>query len=155
MFILDTDASDFAIGAVLSQMQNNQEKVIAYASHSLTKSEKQYCATRKELLAVHKYILQFKHYLWGKPFLVRTDHKALVWFLNWKTPNTSQYMHWKLDLEEYDFKIEHRNGKNHVNADFLSRLKCEQCELNHEDPKKDVILKFIQKQRQKVFMYEN
>ena len=67
-FVLDTDASDTCTGAVLSQIQNGQETVIKYASHTLSKTERQYCATRKELLAVHKYILQFRHYLWGKNF---------------------------------------------------------------------------------------
>ena len=54
-FILDTDASDTGIGAVLSQMQNDEEHVIAYASKKLTKAERRYCVTRKELLAVHTF----------------------------------------------------------------------------------------------------
>jgi hypothetical protein len=80
-YILDTDACHDSIGAVLSQIQNGTEKVIAYASNRLTKAEKQYCITRKELLAVYKYVRQFSRYLYGRKF---TDHQALIWMLNWK-----------------------------------------------------------------------
>ena len=136
IFILDTDASDVALGAVLSQLQAGEERVIAYASHTLTKSERQYCVTRRELLAVYKYILHFKHYLFGKKFLVRTDHKALTWLLKWENPSTSQYCRWKTDLEAFTFDVEYREGSKHINADFLSRPPCGQCELIHENPRK-------------------
>jgi hypothetical protein len=135
-YVLDTDASHDTIGAVLSQVQNGVEKVIAYASHRLSKSEKQYCVTRKELLAVYKYVKHFNHYLYGRKFLIRTDHQALVWLLNWKKPNTSQYCSWIAELETYDMQIEHRPGKQHVNADALSRIpQCQQCEIKHTDPR--------------------
>ena len=81
-FILDTDASNSAIGAVLSQEQDGKEKVIAYASNKLSKTQKSYCITRKELLAAYNYIKQFKHYLTGQKFTLRTDHKAIVWLLD-------------------------------------------------------------------------
>jgi transposase InsO family protein len=135
-FILDTDACHESIGAVLSQMQNGEEKVIAYASHKLSKSERAYCITRKELLSVYKYVLLFKHYLYGRQFTVRTDHQALTWMLNWKKPNTSQYCTWIAELECYDFEIIHREGKLHGNADALSRVpQCQQCDIKHADPK--------------------
>ena len=85
-YILDTDASHETIGAVLSQIQNGEEKVIAYASHALSKHELQYCVTRKELLSVYKYVKNFQHYLIGQKFLVRIDHRALTWMLDWKKP---------------------------------------------------------------------
>lgn len=72
-FILDTDASDSAIGAVLSQNQGGAEKVIAYASRTLSKSERKYCVTKKELLAVVSFVKYFRHYLYGRKFLIRTD----------------------------------------------------------------------------------
>jgi transposase InsO family protein len=146
-FILDTDASHAAIGAVLSQVQDGEETVIAYASNRLTKTQKNYCITRKELLAAYHYIKHFKHYLAGKKFTLRTDHKALVWLLNWKRPNTSQYCLWKADLECFSFDIEHRKGSKHTNADSLSRSlvceQCEQCDLQHADPKKRRNVKLI------------
>ena len=85
-FILDTDASNLSIGAVLSQKINDEERPIAYASRTLTKAERQYCVTRKELLAVVYFAKYFKHYLYGKQFTVRTDHSSLRWLLNFKNP---------------------------------------------------------------------
>lgn len=149
-FILDTDASHSAIGAILSQVQDGEEKVIAYASNKFTKTQRSYCITRKELLAAYHYIKHFKHYLAGKQFTLRTDHKAIVWLLNWKKPNTSQYCLWKADLECFSFDIEHRKGSNHCNVDSLSRSliceQCEQCELSHPDPKKRRNVKHINEQ---------
>lgn len=136
LFILDTDASENSIGAVLSQVQNGEEKVISYASNQLSKAERSYCTTRRELLAVYKYVKQFRHYLIGKQFKIRTDHRALVWMLGWDNPNTSQYASWKAELDEYDFQVEHRPGKTHINADSLSRRPCGQCELKHENPRR-------------------
>ena len=134
-YILDTDASHECIGAVLSQVQDGKERVIAYASNKLSQSQLRYCITRKELLAAYYYILHFKHYLIGGNFILRTDHKALQWLLDWKKPNTSQYCLWKSELEAFDFSIVHRKGVHHGNADALSRYPpCGQCQLNHESP---------------------
>ena len=86
-FILDTDASGTAVGAVLSQVQDDREKIVAFASRSLTKAERKYCVTtRKELLAVVHFTKYFKHYLSGKQFLVRTDHSSIQWLLSFKNP---------------------------------------------------------------------
>ena len=68
--MLDNDASDLAIGAVLLQIQDGQEKVVAYGSYALTKEQRRYCVTRKELLAVVRFTRQFRHYLLGRPFMV-------------------------------------------------------------------------------------
>ena len=78
-FVLDTDASDRTIGAVLSQMQDGVEKVIAYAGRSLDKREVNYCTTRKELLAIVYSMKYFKQYLMGRHFKIRTDHAPLTW----------------------------------------------------------------------------
>ena len=83
-FILDTDASDTAIGAVLSQIHDGEERVITYTSRCLTKAERKYCVTRKELLAIVNFVKHFRHYLYGKPFVVRMDHSSLKWLLNKK-----------------------------------------------------------------------
>ena len=114
-FALDTDASDFSIGAALSQIQDGQEKVIAYASKSLTKSERNYCVTRRKLLAVVFFV---KHYLYGKRFQLQTDHASLKWLFRFKEPEM---------LGSYTFDIQHRPGKLYGNADALSRLPCRQC----------------------------
>ena len=90
-FILNTDASHYAIRCVLSQIIDGQEKVIAFGSRKLSKAEVTYCITRKELLSVYFFVKQFRQYLLGRKFTIRTDHRALKWLLSWEKPNTSQY----------------------------------------------------------------
>ena len=82
--VLDTDASGVAIGAVPTQKQGNEEKVIAYFSRSLDRTQRQYCTTRRELLAVVKSLAYFHPYLYGRKFVVRTDHSSLRWLMNFK-----------------------------------------------------------------------
>ena len=125
-FILDTDASGFGIGGVLSQVQDGEERVIAYGSRTLTKEERRYCVTRRELLSVVYFVKQFRHYLYGRKFLVRTDHGALRWLLNFKDPQ-GQVARWIEVLDTYHFDIQHRPGVRHGNADALSRGPCRQC----------------------------
>ena len=120
IFVLDTDASDLAIGAVLSQLQGGVEKVIAYGSRTLTKSERNYCATRRELLALVYFLRYFRAYLLGRPFHVRTDHASLQWLQQFKEPE-GQVARWLEQIQEYDFQTHHRSGKLHTNADALSR----------------------------------
>ena len=132
-FILDTDASQFGIGAVLSQRQSGQEVVIAYGSRLLTKSERNYCTTRRELLAVVYFTRYFKHYLLGRKFLLRTDHGSLRWLFSFKEPE-GQVARWLEALAEFQFDIEHRAGTKHLNADALSRIPCKQCGHNAEQP---------------------
>ena len=82
-FILDTDACDTGIGAVLSQIgDDGKEQVIAYGSRLLTKPERKYCITRKELLSVVYFINQYRPYLLGQSFTLRTDHGSLKWLQN-------------------------------------------------------------------------
>lgn len=126
-FILDTDASNDSIGAVLSQVQESgEERVIAYASRVLSKPERKYCVTRQELLAVITFIKHFRHYLLGRHFTMRTDHGSLRWLHNFKEPE-GQLAKWIEKLQEYDFTIIHRPGRSHGNADAMSRRPCKQC----------------------------
>ena len=125
-FILDTDASLHGIGAVLSQVQNGEEKVISYASKKLNRSQKNYCTTYRELLAVVHFVRQFRHYLWGRPFLIRTDHSSLVWLKSFKSPE-GILARWLSVLDTFDFTLEHRKGSHHVNADAMSRKPYSRC----------------------------
>ena len=75
--MLDCDVSDYGLGAVISQQQDETEKVIAYASRVLEDRERRYSTTKKEMLAMVYAIKHFRHYLYGRPFTVRTDHNAL------------------------------------------------------------------------------
>ena len=76
-FIVDADATDNGVSGVLTQRQEGEEKVITYYRKTFNKAERNYCVTRKELLAIVKAIENFHKYLYGKEFLVRTDHPAL------------------------------------------------------------------------------
>lgn len=117
-FILDTDASNVGIVGVLSQVQDGQEKVIGYFSKVLSKPERNYCVTRRELLAVVKSVKHFYKYVYGREFLLRTDHAALKWLLSFKK-SEGQVARWIERLQKYTFKIEHRSGKSYRNADAL------------------------------------
>ncbi|KAJ8007866.1 hypothetical protein DPEC_G00098630 [Dallia pectoralis] len=120
-FILDTDASNVGIGAVLSQEVDGLEQVIAYASRALTKQERKYATTKKELLGMVTFTKYFKHYLLGKEFILRTDHNSLRWLHNFKGLE-GQLARWVEQLANFHYKIVHRPGKQHGNADALSRL---------------------------------
>ena len=76
-FVLDTDASGFSVGAVLSQVQDGEEKVTVYASKTLCPSKQRYCVTYRELYAVVTFLKHFLHYLWGKKFIIQIDHSSL------------------------------------------------------------------------------
>lgn len=122
-FILDTDACETSIGAVLSQMQNGQEKVVAYAGRTLSTNEVNYCITRKELLAIVYFAKYFRQYLLGRDFIARTDHAAISWLRKLNRP-VGQNARWLEQLEEYSFVVQHRRGASHSNADALSRHPC-------------------------------
>jgi len=119
-FIVDADASGRGLGAVLSQVVDGKEQVVAYASRVLTKAERQYAATRREMLALVWSLSHFRPYLYGRPFVVRTDHRALQWLHSFKHPE-GQIARWLQTLAEYQFTVEHRQGSEHSNADALSR----------------------------------
>jgi hypothetical protein len=93
----------------------------------LSKPEQNYCVTRRELLAIVKAVDYFHQYLYGRKFLIRTDHAALKWLLEMRNPE-GQLARWLEKLQQYDFEIKHRPGKLHSNFDALSRRPCqEEC----------------------------
>ena len=96
-FVLDTDASAFALGGVLS-------RVVGYASQTLSKAQRNYCTTHRELLAVVQKTRQFRHYLWGRRFHLRTDHSSIRWLLNYKDTE-GMIARWLARLQELDFSI--------------------------------------------------
>jgi len=130
-FILDTDASNVGIGAVLSQTYDGKERVISYGSKKLDKHQQRYSVTRRELLAVITFVHQFRHYLTGKKFLLRTDHGSLRWLFSFKDPQ-GQVARWLEFLSEYNFEIQHRPGVKHQNADALSRKDVEEPLCSHQ-----------------------
>ncbi|XP_063333353.1 uncharacterized protein LOC134629763 [Pelmatolapia mariae] len=122
-FVLDTDASNVGLGAVLSQVGPDGEKVVAYFSWVLNRSERRYCVTRRELLAVVAGVRHFKYYLCGTSFVIRTDHAALQWLMSFREPE-GQVARWLEELQAFNFTVEHRAGTHHSNADALSRRPC-------------------------------
>ena len=128
-YILDTDASNFGLGGVLIQIQNDQERVVAYCSRALRPSQRRYCTTKREMLAVVAMCIQFRSYLRGARFTLRTDHKSLVWLHRFKDTE-GMLSRWLHSLQQFQFSIIHRPGKDHGNADGLSRAPtspCRQC----------------------------
>ena len=122
-FVLHTDASLNAIGAVLLQKQEGKERVIAYAGRVTNKTEKKYGITQLECLAIVFGVKKFRCYLEGRQFDLITDHSALVWLFkkNSKT-NNRMIMRWILELQSFDFTVKYRPGKEHGSADGVSRI---------------------------------
>ena len=116
-FLLDTDANT-GIGGVLSQLDeegNLKEHVIAFASRTLSKSERVTC---RELLAVVVFTEQFCPYLLGREFTLRMDHGSLSWLESLKEPG-GQLARWLEKLQEYHVNVVHPPGRKHANADTL------------------------------------
>ena len=120
-FILYTNASQFAMGAVLAQVQDGKERAICYASKSLSKSQTTYSATRRELLALVIFTRHFRHYLLGQKFTIVTDHSALQWLHSFKDPDGIT-ARWLEKLAPFDYEVRYRPGKSIGLADGLSRI---------------------------------
>jgi len=120
-FVLETDASGFATGAILSQVQGDREMVIAYASQTLSKSERNFCTTMREMLAVVSCVRHFRHYLLGRPFTIRTDHASLCWLKNVKNAE-GLLGRWLSILDTFDYTIEYCKRTRMQHVDALSRI---------------------------------
>ena len=123
-FTIATDASGSALGAVLSQEVEGEEKVIAFWSRQLNKAERNYSTVEREALAVVAAIKEFFPYLYGRSFILLTDHNPLTSLRGLKDTG-GRLTHWLLFLQQFDITIKYRAGRNNGNADAMSRLKCE------------------------------
>jgi hypothetical protein len=119
-FILTTDASTVGLGAILSQVQKGIERAISFANRQLSKAERAYSAAELETLAVVWATKYFRCYLYGKTFLLRTDHAGLKFLRNF-TESDYRLMRWSLRLYEFDFEIEHVPGSKIMHVDALRR----------------------------------
>lgn len=119
-FTIQCDSSGYGIGAVLSQPHKEGDRVIAYLSRSLTKQERNYTTTERECLAVLWSIEKLRPYIEGVPFTVITDHYSLKWLQDMKDPS-GRLARWAVRLQQFDFRIIHRKGKDNVVPDMLSR----------------------------------
>ena len=119
-FKLFTDASSVCIGAVLSQVHENLERVISYGSRMLNDAEVGYSTTEKECLSVVHFTTEYRHYLLGRKFEIISDHRPLQWLKGIKHP-TGRLGRWAIKLSEFDYTIKYRPGRKHENADGMSR----------------------------------
>jgi archaellum component FlaC len=122
-YVVDCDASAYSVSSILQQEQDGQLRVISYASRSLSKAERQYCVTRRELLGVIFSLLVHRQYLLCRHFVIRCDHSALTSLLKCREPLGKQ-ARWMDLIAEFDFEIVYRPGLSHRNADALSRRPC-------------------------------
>ena len=119
-FVVQTDASEVGLGAVLSQVQKGEEHPILYSSRKLFLHERRYSTLEKECLAVKWALETLRYYLIGRKFTLVTDHAPLQWMARNKETN-SRVTRWFLSLQAFNFHVVHRAGRNHGNADALSR----------------------------------
>jgi hypothetical protein len=121
VFILHIDWSALGISAIIGQLdEEGKEYVIAYASRSNNKDENNYSSYEGECLAVVWAIIYFRPYLYGTNFTLYTDHQSIKWLMS-NDKLTGKLAHWALILQEYEFKVIHRHGITHQNADTMSR----------------------------------
>lgn len=120
-FSIACDASDIAVGAVLTQETDGHEKVICYMSQKLSHSERKYSVTERECLAVIKAIEKFRGYVEGSHFTVFCDHSSLTYLKTMKNP-TPLMARWILRLNAFNFDIKYRKGTINVVPDCLSRI---------------------------------
>ena len=121
-FIVYTDASVTAIGGILGQFQDGQEwLVICYWSRQLQKAERKYSTIEREALAAVSAFEEFYPYLYGFSFKLITDHNPLTLLKGLKDVG-GRLTRWMIFLQQFDFQVEYRSGKNHENADALSRI---------------------------------
>ena len=126
-FLLYTGASDYSLGYILGRRdEQGRERVIAYGGRALTPNEVKFPVTHKEALAIISGICNFHVYLAKSKFTVYTDHAALS-----SLPINKHYegrlARWALFLQQYDYTVQAKKGKQNANADFLSRIHYPQC----------------------------
>ena len=107
--------------SLLEHIEPDSRWKIAYGNYALTHEQRNYCITRKEFLAVVRFTRQFRHYLLGRKFVVRTDHNRWTWLLNFKEPQ-GQLARWLEELSQFYMVVQHHSGSKHANADALPRF---------------------------------
>lgn len=136
LFTIQTDASDVAVGSVLTQGEGDDERVIAYASRSLSKAERSYTTTERELLSIIFSVNKFLSYIQGVNFRVITDHSSLLWLHRLRNP-TGRLARWAAYLSQFNIEFKHRSGKLNVIPDALSRAPVELNVITIDNSKLD------------------
>ena len=130
------DASDYAVGAMLSHGRDKKHYAISYASKTLTRPQLNYATTEKELLVVVFAMDKFRSYLFGAKVIVYTDHAALKYLLT-KKDAKPQLIHWILLLQEIDLEIRDKKGADNCVADHLSWMQVQGSDLPINDYLRD------------------
>lgn len=150
-FYVTTDASEYAVGSILSQGAIPDDRPIQYFSKTLTAAQINYAVIHKEMLAIILSLEQFRHYLFGREFVVITDHKPLTSLFKQTNPG-QRLIRWKILLSEHDFKIIHKPGKQNQVADCLSRIKHNPEQPPETDSKPRTIEEWIKETRDEKIM---
>ena len=132
-FVIDTDASETALGVVLSQIIDWEERPIAFESKVLSKTEINYATTRSEALGFVQAMQWFRPYIYGSQCIVRTNHASLQWLFRQNADGMTFRM--IQEMQEYNYRIVHRPGEKHCNADGLSRRRNEKPEWKEGEEK--------------------
>ncbi|GBM29687.1 Retrovirus-related Pol polyprotein from transposon 17.6 [Araneus ventricosus] len=120
-FITQTDASDIGIGIVMSQRdEKNEEHPVLYLNKKFMDAQRKYGTTEKECAAIIYAIKKLKYYFDGQNFTIETDQNPLVW-LKSNAGTNPRLMRWSLALQPFQYKVIHKAGKKHLNADAFSR----------------------------------
>ena len=147
-----TDASSYGLGGVLLQeTEEGKWRPVCFTSRLLKQSERKFTATEKECLAIVHSLRKWRHYLHGERFLVVTDHLALRWLLSLKDPR-ERLARWVVDVQDFDFEVEHRAGRELVVPDTLSRDAvqkplCQWCYRTLDDVALDTVTQGEQQSR--------
>lgn len=120
-FLLTTDASDKAIGAVLSQQFHDGDRPITFISRTLSRTEENYATNEKEMLAIVWALQSLRNFIYGASITILTDHQPLTYAMSPKN-NNAKLKRWKAFIEEHNYELRYKPGKTNVVADALSRI---------------------------------
>ncbi|KAK6169762.1 hypothetical protein SNE40_020751 [Patella caerulea] len=146
--IVTTDASNYGLGATLSQVVSNQERIVSFISRTLTDTEKKYSVIEKEMLACYWATKRLRTFLWGRHFKIRTDHKPLIYILStrgYSSERTSSRINrWSSRMLEYNYTATYTPGSLNVLADCMSRLPMtDESEDDTDESTDDTELEYI------------